>query len=107
MAVDAHLDLDQHVAWPSKVRSLHGVGRDWTQNACLGWSRGEAYTRIRGFRVAAELIAAYVAEHRGEQDGLIFPFLSNWRQHIELALKELIVDSERLRDVTDKKPFGH
>jgi hypothetical protein len=101
------LDLDQEIAWPSTARSLYGEGTHWSQTACLNWGRGEWYARIRGFRQAAEMIAAYIAEHRHDQDGLIFPFLYNWRQHLELALKQLIVESERLRDVTNKAPFGH
>jgi hypothetical protein len=93
--------------WPSNSHSIHGAGSDWTQNACLGWSRGGWHARVHGFRLAAELQADHVANTRTEQDGLIFPFLYNWRQHVELALKELIIDAERLLDRDDKRPEGH
>jgi hypothetical protein len=52
-------------------------------------------------------MAAYVADHRREQDGLIYPFLYDWRQHIELALKQLIIETEELLDVESPAPFGH
>jgi hypothetical protein len=93
--------------WPSKSHSIRGEGTDWTQNACLGWSRGTWYVRVHGFRLAAELLADHVAQTGTEQDGLIFPFLYNWRQHVELALKELIIDAERLLDRDGKRPEGH
>jgi hypothetical protein len=100
-------ELDPDYEWPSMPRSLHGEGSDWRQTASLGWNRGGWYTRIRGFRVAAELLAAHVSEHRHEQDGIIFPFLYNWRQHIELALKQLIVETEQLLDLHTNPPRGH
>jgi hypothetical protein len=102
-----HPELNEEIVWPSELRSLHGEGADWRQTASLGWNRGDWYTRIRGFRTAAELLARYVAENRTEQDGLIYPFLYNWRQHIELALKQLIVEAEKLLDITAKPPSGH
>jgi hypothetical protein len=63
---------------------------------------------VHGFRVAAELLAQHVASYGTEQDGLIFPFLYNWRQHIELALKEIILEAESLLD-EEEQPFpqGH
>lgn len=92
---------------PSKDHRLRGAGSDWTQNACLGWSRGKWYARVHGYRLAAELLADHVAKTGTEQDGLIFPFLYNWRQHFELALKELIIGAERLLDRDDERPEGH
>jgi hypothetical protein len=107
VSTDPHFDLTEPVVWPSMARSLHGEGEHWSLTACLDWSRGEWYTRIRGFRQAAELIAAHIAEQRHDQDGLTFPFVYNWRQHLELALKQLIVEAEWLCGITEKPPFGH
>lgn len=98
---------DEPLVWPSDKRSIHGEGSDWRQTASLGWSRGDAYMRIRGFRMAAELLAEHVREHRSDQDALIFPFLYNWRQHIELVLKLLIVKAEALHDIDGETPSGH
>jgi hypothetical protein len=107
VVADASLRFAEEFAWPSTAHSLRAQSTHWSQTACLAWSRGDWYMRIRGFRQAAELIAAHVAEHGHDQDGLIFPFLYNWRQHVELALKQLIVDAARLRDVSEKTPVGH
>lgn len=95
-------------AWPSERRSLRGHGEDWRQTAWLGWGHnGDAVPRIRGFRVAAELIGRYVSETGAGRDGLIFPFVYMWCQHLELLLKELIVETELLEDIEMKRPFGH
>lgn len=95
-------------AWPSEQRSLHGEGDDWRQTAWLGWSQsGDPHPRIRGFRVAAELIGMYVSETGVAQDGLIYPFVYLWYQHLELLLKQLIVDTELLEGIDAKRPYGH
>lgn len=95
-------------AWPSERRSLHGQGEDWRQTAWLGCGHhGDAVPRIRGFRVAAELIGRYVSETGAARDGLIFPFVYTWCQHLELLLKQLIVETELLEEIEAKDPFGH
>ena len=98
---------DSYTLYPDVKRPLLGPGADWSQNAHLRYGRGEAYPRIRGFRVAADLIAMHVAETGLGADGLIFPFMFTWRQHIELALKQLICDAELLAGIERKPPHGH
>ena len=94
--------------WPSVNCSLLAAGNDWRQSAWVGWSQhGDPDTRIRGFRVAAELIGLCVRETGVAQDGLIFPFVHAWRQHIELSLKQLIVAAELLDEVEAPAPSGH
>jgi hypothetical protein len=62
---------------------------------------------VGGFRLNAELLAAHVRENRGARDTLIFPFVYSWRQHIELALKQVIVEAEQLYDIDGDTPVGH
>lgn len=45
---------------------------------------------IEGYRHAAELLFEHVSNTGKDQDRLIFPFVTLWRQCIELQLKELI-----------------
>ena len=100
MGADPTSTFDQEILWPSVPRSLHDECA-WSQTARLGWGRGGAVFRIQGFRDAAELIAAQVGENRSYRNSLIFPFVYCWRQYLELQLKQLIVEAERLRDFTD------
>jgi hypothetical protein len=76
--------------------SLLASGTDWHQVACVRWSQSDPYPRISGFRRAAEVLAAQVKSTSHDQDILIFPYLYCSRQHIELALKQLVVSLGRL-----------
>jgi hypothetical protein len=99
--------FDVPFAWPTDRRSVRTEGPDWRQTACLDWSSGEPYMRILGFRQAADILAGHVRDTKSDQDALIFPFLYMWRQHIELALKQLIVDADQLLDHDEPIPTGH
>jgi hypothetical protein len=92
---------------PIKEMSLFAPGEDWHQLACIGWAKGSSYPRTRGFRVAGEIIGRWVAENGDEQDGLVYPFLFCWRQHIELALKTAIEDFNVILHHPDDPPTGH
>jgi hypothetical protein len=110
MGVEPLWDLatNEEPEWPSVQRSIHDKGQDWRRSAWLGWSQnGDSYTLIRGFRIGAELLAAYVRETGAAQDSLIFPVVNCWRQHIELTLKCLIAEAELLHDVEGRPPTGH
>jgi hypothetical protein len=92
--------------WPSGTDTVLGPGTDWAV-ADVAWGRGRWYARIRGFRKAAEILAAEVAKDRREIDGLIFPFLNDWRHHLELLVKAVIIDACRLLDEPQPKSlFG-
>ena len=62
-------------------------------NACLNYIHGVSrdYGYRRGYRKAAKILADYVCETASEQDGLVFPIVHNYRHHVELVLKRLIV----------------
>jgi hypothetical protein len=95
------------VGLPGPDESLFGPGNDQWSLASIGCWRGHWYPRIRGYRDAAELIEREVAESGRSQDGLIYPFLASWRQHIELALKALILEIEVLEDVVPTPRHTH
>jgi len=69
-------------------------------NACLNYMRGSSkdYGYRRGYRKAAKILAEYVYETASEQDGLVFPIVHNYRHHVELVLKRLIVIGSSLID---------
>jgi hypothetical protein len=69
-------------------------------NACLNYMHGDSrdYGYRRGYRKAAKILAEYVCETASEQDGLVFPIVHNYRHHVELVLKRLIVVGSYLID---------
>jgi hypothetical protein len=86
--------------WPSDEHSLRKTDRNWTLNSCLGWSKGRPTSRIMGYREAADLIFARLAEDRGGLDTLVYPLVFLWRHAIELQLKNIV---ERGQIVLEKE----
>ncbi|MCP2243524.1 hypothetical protein LX86_002254 [Lentzea aerocolonigenes] len=72
---------------------------DWPRDAWIGY--------IEGYRKAAGLMLARVAETGRDQDYLVYPFLMCWRQHIELQLKNLIIQCTRYKDEEVDFPRTH
>jgi hypothetical protein len=101
------MNASEPFGWPSAEHTLHGEGPDRRQMACLEWSRGEWHVRIAAFRLGAEILACHVKQNGAEQDALIFPFAYCWRQHIELAIKQLILAGADLLDRRGTPPRGH
>jgi hypothetical protein len=77
---------------------------DWHNNACLNVAWGNdraAYTE--GYRRGAQLLVAHVVEHARNQDYLVYPVIFLYRHHIELALKNIVMQTPHLmeRELTD------
>jgi hypothetical protein len=98
---------DAPSAWPVTGMILIAPGDTWHQVACVGSSRGQAYARISGFRLAAEVLAQHSSRSTADLDVLVFPYLYCWRQHIELALKKATMDLDRLAGEVGAWPKGH
>lgn len=83
--------------WPNPDADLLTGGEDWWFVACMDWPRDEWLGYIEGYRKAAALILAQVAATGRDQDYVVYPFLMCWRQHIELQLKNLIIQCLRYK----------
>jgi hypothetical protein len=67
---------------------------DWQNNACLNVGRDNdrtAYTE--GYRRGARLLVEYVVDRARDQDYLVYPVIFLYRHHIELALKNIIMQA--------------
>lgn len=68
--------------------------RDWWNNSHVNPTWGDpkhGYTE--GYRRGALLLAAHVNEHHRNQDYLVYPIIFLYRHHIELALKNIIMQT--------------
>jgi hypothetical protein len=108
---EAMPDLDPfdfgEFSWPSGSDDLFDTSGSWTGHALLDWQRDTVTGRQEGFRRSAEILVDHVLKHRGDLDFLIYPIANNWRHHIELSLKSLLVALYRLRDEPANPPRGH
>jgi len=74
----------------------------------MGWARHPdhaAHLYVLGYRRAAEVLQAEVV--RSSSEGLVFPLLFLWRQHLELYVKRLIELARTVHDAEARTPFGH
>lgn len=86
---------------PHKDDVLFRYDDEGITNACVNYARdGGDYAYRRGYRVGARLLAQYCIDECREQDGLIYPIVFLYRQHVELALKDLIRDAAELSATT-------
>ncbi|SFU10305.1 hypothetical protein SAMN05660657_05711, partial [Geodermatophilus amargosae] len=51
---------------------------------------GSEIGRVEGYRLAAEVLARHMMQHRGDRDILIYAFANNCRHHFELRLQLLL-----------------
>jgi hypothetical protein len=83
---------------PQKDDVLFTADSDfWTANACLHGSYSHVAYR-EGYRKAAWILAKHVCETATDQDYLVYPIVHNYRHHVEVALKQLIVIGSFLID---------
>lgn len=80
-------------------------GEDWDMNTCFMQGTWDLYAE--GYREAANRIYEWVASNHSRQDTLVYPFVFNWRQHVELRLKETIVRGRFLPDQPPRTKWGH
>src|SRR5689334_16692383 len=86
----------ESLPWPSANSDLRPLGKDWQHHALLAWQRGSSHGPISGYREGAEALAERMVDSRHEIDSLVYPYAYCWRHHIELLLKDLLADLQRL-----------
>lgn len=93
--------------WPNPEADLLAGDDDWWFVACMDWPRDQWLGYIGGYWKAASLILAQVAATGRDQDYLVYPFLMCWRQHVELQLKNLIIQCQRYKREAPEFPHTH
>jgi hypothetical protein len=82
---------DGEAPTPRKGDVLFGPDASlWQMDAVMDFRPGNDYPYREGYRRAGRILTEYVAEHRGEQDVLVFPICHAYRHFVELSLKRLI-----------------
>lgn len=70
----------------------------WHANACLG-NLATPHAYSQGYRKSARILSEYVYEKGRHQDFLIYPIVFLYRHHIELILKQLIIQGSDLANI--------
>ncbi|HEY8900603.1 MAG TPA: hypothetical protein VIM61_09340 [Chthoniobacterales bacterium] len=64
-------------------------------NACVNYSHYPETGYVEGFRRAAEALIRDIEDNRGVIDFLVYPIIYNYRQHLELRLKQILEEFRR------------
>jgi len=99
--------IEASVPEPRKGDQLFKSDADWWHNAVLtnldsGWS-----LYAEGYKSAADFLVKHVKDARPGPRFLVFPIVFLYRQYIELRLKEIIRDGNRLLDSPEAFPQHH
>lgn len=80
---------------------------DWWHNACLTSAGNPIVLYIQGYKLAGDLLARHVRDTRSDQDFLIYPMVFLYRQTIELQLKQIIKDGNKIAGNGKRFPKTH
>ena len=89
-----------------KGDKLFVEGTDWYHNACLNFTSERFTLYIKGYKEAADKLVVSVMEDRSHLDFIVLPIIFLYRQFLELNLKYLVREGNRLLDVAPKSKTG-
>ena len=70
--------------------------KNWNKNSCLGDRFSTNYSYALGYLNAANILVDYaISNPNNIKDKLVYPVCFNYRQFIELTLKQLIIYAEK------------
>jgi hypothetical protein len=103
-------DKHEEHHWPDVPRLGFGTGPRRQFDAQLKWALSDEHSPFgykEGYRRAALGLVRQVVEDRLSPDLAIFPLAFLWRHHVELALKDIIVDGRALAEESFRSPAHH
>lgn len=92
---------------PNPQDKLFTSAEDWWNNACLNFLPHGWTIYAIGYKDAADILVEHIAKTKRQQDTLIYPIIFLYRQYLELALKDLILEGRKLLDDPDPLPKTH
>jgi hypothetical protein len=101
----AHVNAE--LPWPARGAKLFRDDLpDWINNA---WLPGRVDWRLyaEGYRRGARLLVEHVDRHSSDQDFLLYPVVFCYRQYLELKMKHLIREGNRLLDIDEDFKYTH
>jgi len=105
--IDHDLRSPADLPWPRKGDVLFEAADDWCHNACINLQFFNWDWYASGYKHAGDVLVQHVIDTRDHRDTLVFPIVFNYRQYLELRLKELIVVGRTLSDEAGEFPPTH
>lgn len=99
---------ENSLPWPQKGDQLFSESEDHWHEACLNYLHDDWTLYADGYQHAGDLLVEQIKGKRNAQlDILVFPIVFLYRQHIELRLKEIIQDGNKLLNIHQGVPRHH
>lgn len=92
---------------PSAEDVLFQSADDWWNNACLHFGTDGWLTYALGYKEGGDRLVTQIVDEQRHQDLLVYPIVFLYRQYLELAIKGLIRQSQRLLDEPVQLPQNH
>jgi hypothetical protein len=100
---DNEVEAFQVPSWLTKREKLFEEGPDWQFNVDHSGASLDVYAQ--SYRQAAEqLFSQWETVDRSPPHYALFPLAFLWRQYLELRLKSLVLDAERLHELGEDVP---
>lgn len=99
------MSSEMSVPWPQEGDQLFIEGDDWYHNAIVHFladKAGELDLYILGYKEGGDRLVQSSMESRAHQDALVYPTVFLYRQYLELSLKQLIREGNRLLETPFK-----
>lgn len=93
--------LENNFKLPELGDQLFIEGKDWFNNACLNYLNDNWDLYIQGYKLAGDKLVEYVVKKNVDQDFLVFPIIFLHRHHIELQLKVIIREGNKLLSIKE------
>ncbi len=93
--------------YPQKGDVLFEAAEDWYHNACINLRYFNWDWYASGYKYAGDVLVQHVMDTRDHRDTLVFPIVFNYRQYLELRLKELILVGRQLSNEAPEFPATH
>jgi hypothetical protein len=90
-----------------KDRKLFKGADDWHLNAVLDYDHKPWFLYADGFKEAADRLVISMIDNRSSLDYLVYPIVFLYRHHLELRLKEIIINGNMLLDQPHNIPKTH
>lgn len=91
----------------SENDKLFAESDDWWMNACLDWYSDPTELYVTGYKEAADSLVQIISDRKGSADSLIFPIVFLYRQYLELRIKDILKEGNKLLGVEYKQKAEH
>lgn len=94
----ARTDLLARMKSPSNFagQQIFIQGKDWHNNAMLGWTHFPWDIYVAGYKDAADALVVALVERKAPLDSVVYPLVFLYRQGLELQLKLILPLARRL-----------